>query len=189
METPPQTPTAAIEKTVIIRGTIQTPTANSGAIPAEYAGIAASDADSQQEGSRAAKPTFSYDDTRYFVSATAEGVSTAQGDVDASEKTFTIPLSLGHAWSITLEASDAQNDETILKATYTFDHNLTESDVSTPITLILEPMTDGTGKIELAFDDDNGLYDDVSVEFLNPTEADAWNAEVTPPQLLYTLTA
>nr|MCR4714366.1 hypothetical protein [Treponemataceae bacterium] len=66
-----------------------------------------------------------------------------------------------------------------MKAVYAFDHALTESDVTTPHTLVLEPLTseEGTGTISLSFSPPpEGLYDNVSVEIGNVTQRTAWNA-------------
>ena len=49
-------------------------------------------------------------------------------------------------------------------------------DVTSQLTLVLMPQQAGTGKIGLSFAAANGLYDSVSVDFLDDDEETAWNA-------------
>ena len=164
---PPVTPS---DRIVTLTGTIQ--------IPEEYARLVTSD------DSRAALPTVPETNTKYFITATAPGVTgEVPGTVNATDKTFSIPLSLGHVWTITLELKqkaanapdeDASYTTVLLKTTHNID--LTESYVSSPLTLVLMPQQAGTGKIGLSFATVDGLYDSVSVELLDEAEKTAWNA-------------
>ncbi len=134
--------------------------------------------------SRSALPTFAYsdyDDDDYYVTATADGVSTPiSGAVSASEKTFSIQLTLGKAWAITLGLKNPE-DKIILKGTYTFDHTLTESDIANQIPqIVLKPsMTEnGTGNIHLDYTGNTaGLYDRVSVSLYDSAQETAWNEQ------------
>ena len=208
--TPSDGGTPNIERIVTLTGSIRNPMEN-GAVPSEYARLVASDdnrgnrpnpgnsssddsfsenADTTQQTNRAALPTFSLTDTKYFVTASATATAqsaaiTAKGTVNASTKTFSIPLTLNRVWTITLElkkkAHDAPDEDAsyttvLLRAEHSFGHALTESDVTSPLTLVLMPQQAGTGKIGLSFAAASGLYDSVSVELLDDDEETAWNA-------------
>ncbi|MCR4714049.1 MAG: hypothetical protein K5751_06665, partial [Treponemataceae bacterium] len=71
--------------------------------------------------------------------------------------------------------------KTVMQTSYTINHALTETDVTTPLTLELKPLMteNGTGKIELSFSSSpTGLYDNVSVEIGNVTQRTAWDDAV-----------
>jgi len=138
-----------------------------------------------ETGSRAALPTSSFNDKRYIVTATAPGVSgEVSGTVNAS--VFSIPLSLGKEWTINVEMEKKEEGDDEYKLVMTasggFGHALTEADVTTPLTLVLEPLIspEGEGKINLSFSaETDGLYDDVSIEIDDAAKRAVWNAAVT----------
>ncbi|MCR4713496.1 MAG: formylglycine-generating enzyme family protein [Treponemataceae bacterium] len=138
----------------------------------------------ERSSSRSALPKFAYsdyDDDDYYVTATPDGVSTPiSGAVSASEKTFSIQLTLGKAWTITLGLKN-EDGETILKGTYVYDHTLAESDIANQIPqIVLKPsMTEnGTGDIHLDYTGNTaGLYDRVSVSLYDSAQATAWNPQ------------
>ena len=197
--TPSDGGTPNIERIVTLSGSIRNPMEN-GAVPSEYARLVASDdnrsnsssddsfsenADTTQQTNRAALPSVPETNTKYFVTATAPDVTDeVPGTVDDENKTFSIPLSLGHVWTITIELKekaaatpdeDASYMTVLLTTTHNIGHALTESDVTSPLTLVLMPQQAGTGKIGLSFAAASGLYDSVSVELLDDDEETAWN--------------
>ncbi|MBO4507717.1 MAG: leucine-rich repeat protein, partial [Spirochaetaceae bacterium] len=107
---------------------------------------------------RMALPSGSFAATRYTVSATASGAEPVTGSVNDSNKTFSIGLKLGKKWTITLvmEASESTDPtppessfNNVFEGTYAFDHDLTIDDVTTPLNIVLVPLSTGSGKINL----------------------------------------
>lgn len=116
---------------------------------------------------RMALPSGSFAATRYTVSATASGYSgTVAGSVNDSTKTFSIALPLGKKWTITLvmEASESTDPtppessfNNVFEGTYAFDHDLTIDDVTTPLNIVLVPLSTGSGKINLPISVDSNV--------------------------------
>ena len=137
--------------------------------------------------SRSAQPEYEWSDTNYIITATAPGVSgTRNGTPSATGDTFSIPLTLGKVWTINVQMQKKENDDTdyvtVFTGTYTFDHALTESDLSTSIVIVLYPSmsADKTGKIELSLGtEDAELYDSVTIEPLDSAQQTIWNAAIT----------
>lgn len=107
---------------------------------------------------RMALPSGTFAATRYTVSATASGAEPVTGSVNDSNKTFSIGLKLGKKWTITLvmEASESTDPtppessfNNVFEGTYAFDHDLTTDDVTTPLNIVLVPLSTGSGKINL----------------------------------------
>ena len=139
--------------------------AMSGGVPSELASFYKKDKSSSII-SRAAIPDFSFDNGSYYVKAYAPGYSgEVTGSVNEDLKTFSIPLSLNYQWTIELGYNQEQNgnSRTVLKGTYRFNHRLTESDVSNPVSISLRAGTSGTGSIGLDFEE-SSLFDDVIAE-------------------------
>ena len=118
--------------------------------------------DSQGQASRngrVALPSVDSERTRYTVSATdSDEAVTIPGEVDVTNNTFSIALPLGKVWTITLvmEVSESQvtpipesSFNKVLEGTYTFDHALTADDVTTPVYIVLEPVSGELGSINL----------------------------------------
>ncbi len=135
-----------------------------------------------QDSLRMALPTASYSDTRYYVTATpSDGSGSVSGNVNSTNHTFTIALSLGKVWTIKLgmqkrESTDADY-KTVLEGTYTFDHALTASDAANPISIVLAPLSTGTGNIDLDINISTDLCDSFSVGVLSEPVAGEWETK------------
>ena len=115
---------------------------------------------------RMALPSGTFAATRYTVSATASGAEPVTGSVNDSNKTFSIGLKLGKKWTITLvmEASESTEPtppdssfKEVFEGTYAFDHDLTVDDVTTPLNIVLVPLSTGSGKINLPISVDSNV--------------------------------
>ena len=122
-------------------------------------------------------PSLDTSNAEYTVTATAEGYSgTRSGEVNSSNKTFSISLALGYKWTITLEMKTRNADDSVttkLKGTYTYSSNLSESDVKTAINITLVPTTSGTGNIDLQV---GTLGYELDVVVNREPQNGAWNA-------------
>ena len=140
-----------------------------------------------RNNSRAARPSYVYSDKRYVITATATDGSSTTGSGNTTDDTFSIPLTLGKVWTITVKLekkeTDANNNITYVKVmdgSYTFPAALTE--VNTGISIEIRPCitANGTGKIDLDFATPPGdLYDSVTAEPISDEQKAVWNATVT----------
>ncbi len=105
---------------------------------------------------RMAVPSASFAATQYTVTATAPTFSgTKEGSVNSTNKTFSIALPVGYKWTITIvmEVKESETDtefKTIFQGSYTFNDELSLADVTAPISIVLAPLSSGTGNIDLA---------------------------------------
>ena len=162
---------------VVITGGIAVDSSKiSGAVPAEMAYYG--DVSTTAAG-RFAVPFLDTSNAEYTVTATAEGYSgTRSGEVNSSNKTFSISLALGYKWTITLEMKTPNADSSVttkLKGTYTYSSALSESDVTTPVNIVLAPIvtSNGTGNIDLQV---GTLGYELDVVVNREPQNGAWNA-------------
>ena len=121
-----------------------------GAVPSEMAYFG--EINTTKEG-RFAIPSLDTTGATYTVTATAPNYSGTRTGT-AADGTFSIALELGYKWTITLEMKTPNSDSSVttkLKGTYTYSSELSESDVTTPVNIVLAPIvtSNGTGSIDL----------------------------------------
>ncbi|MBO4704485.1 MAG: SUMF1/EgtB/PvdO family nonheme iron enzyme [Spirochaetaceae bacterium] len=121
-----------------------------GAVPSEMAYFG--EINTTKEG-RFAIPSLDTTGATYTVTATAPNYSGTRTGT-AADGTFSIALELGYKWTITLEMKTPNPDSSVttkLKGTYTYDSNLSESNVLQPVNIVLAPIvtSNGTGSIDL----------------------------------------
>lgn len=124
---------------------------------------------------RMAIPSPTFAGKRYTVTATAPGEASVSGSVNDSNSTFSISLQLGKIWTITLKMEAKGPADPAFKAvfegTYAFDHELRAEDAMTPLSIVLLPISTGTGDIDLAIN--AGSYS-FEVEVLSEPVAGEW---------------
>ncbi len=162
---------------VVITGGIAVDSSKiSGAVPAEMAYFG--DIGTTATG-RFAVPSLDTTNAEYTVKATADGYSgTRSGEVNSTNKTFSISLVLGYQWTITLEMKTRNADDSVttkLKGTYTYSSTLSSSNVTTPVNIVLAPIvtSNGTGSIDLQV---GTLGYELDVVVNREPQDGAWNA-------------
>ncbi len=162
---------------VVITGGIAVDSSKiSGAVPAEMAYFG--DIGTTATG-RFAVPSLDTTNAEYTVKATADGYDgTRSGEVNSSNKTFSISLVLGYQWTITLEMKTRNADDSVttkLKGTYTYSSTLSSSNVTTPVNIVLAPIVTptGTGSIDLQV---GTLEYELDVVVNREPQDGAWNA-------------
>ena len=160
---------------VVISGSVsRTVSCGNGAYPASLFNL-----DSDEDSSnRMALPTIN-GTKNYHVTATATGQSPRNATVNETSKTFSVPLSLGSVWTITVTVDTQESGEaavsTKFKGSYTYDHALTADDVNTPVSISLHPMQSSDGMGSVALQVSHSGYD-MSVTVLSEPVAGTWAA-------------
>ena len=115
----------------------------------------------------------------YRIKANAEGLPERTGNINGTSKTFSIPLSLGSVWTITIWVDTQEAGETAattkFEGSYTYEHALTADDVNTPVSISLHPMQTSDGKGSVALPVSHSGYD-MSVTVLSEPVAGTWAA-------------
>ena len=136
--------------------------------------------DQSRSAGRSAMPSHAYSNKQYVVTATADGAS-ATGS--ASNNTFSIPLSIGKKWTITVELQKKETGDSdyvkVMEGSFTFSEPLSE--VTSGITIEIKPTISGTGNIDLYFTPvgDTVIYDSVTAEPVSTTQKTEWSEHVT----------
>ncbi|MBO4507310.1 MAG: SUMF1/EgtB/PvdO family nonheme iron enzyme [Spirochaetaceae bacterium] len=132
---------------------------------------------------RSAMPSYDYSDKQYVVTAKADNDPDSEVDGTVRNDKFSIPLTLGKTWKITVELQKKETGDTdyvtVMDGSYTFTEPLSE--ITAGITIEIKPKTIGTGNIELSFTavGDTVLYDSVRAEPVSTEQKTEWNAHVT----------
>ena len=138
--------------------------------------------DQSRSVGRSAIPSYAGLDKRYVVTATADGV-TINGTGNTTNNTFSIPLSIGKKWTITVELQKKESGDSdyvkVMEGSFTFSEPLSE--VTSGITIEIKPTISGIGNIDLTFTPvgDTVIYDSVAAEPVSTTQKTEWSAHVT----------
>lgn len=187
-ENPNISPNAALSESreVVISGSVNPNVrCGDGAYPAALFDINSG----SNSSNRMALPSISGSKT-YRIKANAEGLPERTGNINGTSKTFSIPLSLGSVWTITIWVDTQETGETAattkLEGSYTYDHALTAADVNTPISISLHPMqtSGGTGTVDLPINNNDNYS--MSVSVLSEPVAGTWNAAAALSAATYT---
>ncbi|MBO4704413.1 MAG: hypothetical protein J5647_01605, partial [Spirochaetaceae bacterium] len=131
---------------------------------------------------RSAMPSHAYTNKQYIVTATAPDV-TEPVSVTTTSPSFSIPLTLGKIWTITVELQKKEASDTnyvkVMDGSYTFSQPLSE--VTSDITIEIKPKTIRTGNIDLNFTPvgDTVIYDSVTAEPVSTEQKTEWSTHVT----------
>lgn len=176
-ENPNISPNAALSESreVVISGSVNPNVrCGDGAYPAALFDINSG----SNSSNRMALPTINGTKS-YHVTATATGQEARNADVNETSKTFSVPLSIGSVWTITVTVDTQESGEaaasTKFKGSYTYDHALTADDVNTPVSISLHPMQTSDGKGSVALPVSHSGYD-MSVTVLSEPVAGTWAA-------------
>ncbi len=183
---PSTNPASSETSEIVISGSINRNESNgAGAYPSVLVSSESDDSVSQNASGlgRMALPSLNMANAAYYVIANATGQTEREGTVNETQHTFSIPLSLGSAWTIELgmyipdsPGGERTAENTKFKGTYTYNHSLTADDVNTPVSINLVPLQNGNGHIALNISAASGL--NVDVDVISEPVAGTWNAAV-----------